>query len=273
MDTASPCAIPVWYLSCMLVFLPGSQLIYGAYEIMLDSVIQGASRLVSALIRCMILAAGLTIGWQVFGHNLALHHTNVRAGAAASLPPSADNCVAGMSWVSVFGGYNFPMLFFAFLGLNIRVRDMLGPFSVGYVSLFVFASLIHAKDWNFVSFPMILINIFGMFIGGNLGSLHEYLTGAPSCISIIPVILMLAPGSGAVKSVLDTLQYDLGNGNVVASLWGNLVLDGVAYAVGLYLAAMIWRPFIRKRHIARGINVSNSDMDADQNEGHFTLRV
>eukprot|EP00438_Fugacium_kawagutii_P035731 Skav204248 [mRNA] locus=scaffold2414:27301:32524:- [translate_table: standard] len=77
------CEIPAIYLSPLLVYLPGSQLIYGAYEIQFGSLVNGVSQLGSCVVRCMFLAMALLIGWQVFGHNF--YHGKTSSSAAASL--------------------------------------------------------------------------------------------------------------------------------------------------------------------------------------------
>ena len=65
---AEMCEVPAIYLSPLLVYLPGSQLIYGAYEIQFGSLVNGVSQLGSCVVRCMFLAMALLIGWQFFGH-------------------------------------------------------------------------------------------------------------------------------------------------------------------------------------------------------------
>jgi len=65
------CHVPVLWGCALLLYLPGCELIYGAYEIQFGSVVNGAAQLVTALVRCMLMGVGLTIGWQVFGQDAA----------------------------------------------------------------------------------------------------------------------------------------------------------------------------------------------------------
>jgi len=51
----------------MYVYYPGSDIVYCAYEIYAGKLINGSSRLISALVRIMYMAFGLMIGWQTFG--------------------------------------------------------------------------------------------------------------------------------------------------------------------------------------------------------------
>ena len=91
--------ISVMVFSLLLVWLPGSELIYGVYEIKMGSTTIGGSRLVSTLIQSMLLALGITMGWQVFGSNA---HLRVVGNASAFVPfqvclpparPIFPNCI------------------------------------------------------------------------------------------------------------------------------------------------------------------------------------
>jgi len=73
---------------------------------------------------------------------------------------------------------------------------------------------------------------------------------------------------GAVKSMLTAIHVSMGDtsGQVDnlealfhANVWGDLVLQGVSYAFGMYCAVVIWRPVIRWRHKARGDRFSGDE--------------
>lgn len=248
------CRVTVWILASVLFFLPGVQLIYGAYETEFGSVINGTSRLVAALMRCQFLVMGLTCGWQIFGHNAALKFTG-KSGAIASLPPSVA-CPGDVPWWMGTFVFNLPLLLFLSVLFNLRVRDLFGPMLCGYLSLLAYGVLQHSREFGGPELPGLITNFLGVFIAGNLGSLHEYLTGTPACLSVLPVVLVYAPGSGAVKSMLVGLHASVGDVDMQAlvhsNVWGDLVLQGVSYAFGMYLAVVIWRPLNRWRHKARG---------------------
>merc|ERR1740121_1711042 len=105
------CRVTTWILASVLFFLPGVQLIYGAYETEFGSVVNGSGRLVAALMRCMFLVMGLTSGWQVFGYNAAIADTHGRRGAVASLPPSVP-CPGDVPWWMSTCFWNLPLLLF-----------------------------------------------------------------------------------------------------------------------------------------------------------------
>ena len=119
---AEMCEVPAIYLSPLLVYLPGSQLIYGAYEIQFGSLVNGVSQLGSCVVRCMFLAMALLIGWQFFGHGF--YDGETVSSAAASLVPVEMSCMFPYTWEVVFFYWNVPLLFVAFIGLNMPLCKM-----------------------------------------------------------------------------------------------------------------------------------------------------
>jgi len=244
------CNVPVMYLSPLLIYLPGSQLIYGAYEIQFGSLVNGASQLASCAVRCMFLGMALLLGWQVSGHNAALAETGT-AGAVSSLVPASMSCMFPYGWRLIFGVWNIPMLIFAFIGLNIPLRSMLLPGLIGYLSLFLYIALSMLP----VPLPSLIVDCIGLFVAGNLASLGEFMTGTPSVLSIIPVLLMLAPGSHVVLSVLESVQQEQDVDGVNVESFQGLMMQGVAYATGLVLALQMWKPLNRYGVARRSMGV------------------
>mmetsp|Transcript_92790 Transcript_92790/g.276817 ORF Transcript_92790/g.276817 Transcript_92790/m.276817 type:complete len:592 (+) Transcript_92790:68-1843(+) len=241
------CHVPVWYLSVLIDFLPGGQLVYGAYEFEFSSLINASSRLVRALLQCMVLAAGITIGWQVFGHNLASADLHGQTGAIASLPPAieCDNPAFKKShWLEYAGVYNIPMVFVILVGLNVRVRDMPGPMLISYLSMLIYGLLTNS---DLVDLPLVVTNVLTVFLAGTLASLYDFLTAVPASISVLPVICFLAPGAGTLKAIIASLHRAAHDQVDSADLWGDLVLEGMSYAVGLHLATALWRPLYLRR--------------------------
>ncbi|OLP84293.1 Localization factor PodJL [Symbiodinium microadriaticum] len=234
------CDVPVLYLSPLLVYLPGSQLTYGAYEVQFGTIINGASQLAACIVRCMFLAIALLVGWQFFGHEA----NQAKAGqapisvAAASLVPADMSCQFPYSWEIVFLGWNIPLLFFAFIGLNIPISQMLLPGLAAYVSLLLYMALQELPQLK--GLPARIIDCLVLFVAANLALLREYLTGAPAVLTIIPVTLILAPGSHVVLSILASVQTSEKVPEVVVEPILGLVLQGTAYATGLTSAIHLW---------------------------------
>lgn len=96
------------------MYLPGSDLVYGSYEILNNNMIAGASRMTSSLVKCMVLAMGLMCGWYIVGYGFMKDRGDYK-GASASFVPN-DKCVpfampmnVGPWWV-VFAGWNLLLL-------------------------------------------------------------------------------------------------------------------------------------------------------------------
>merc|ERR1711879_957026 len=86
----------------------------------------------------------------------------------------------------------------------------------------------------------------------NLACFVEYKTGTPVNLSVIPMIIILAPGAPSVMSVLASMQQDSDvSGVAVTDFWSNLALQGVSYAFGLSLALEMWRPKLHSKNQVR----------------------
>lgn len=248
------CEVPTIYLSPLLVYLPGSQLIYGAYEIQFGSLVNGISQLGSCVVRCMFLAMALLIGWQFFGHGFYKGETS--SAAAASLVPVDMSCMFPYGWHAIFFGWNIPLLLFVFVGLNMPLCKMLAPALIGYVSLLLYIVLLqHPAVRGF--FPVRIIDSIALFVAANLAYLHEYYTSSPAILAILPILLILAPGSHVLLSILSSVQRSAKILVMVEPVL-DLLLQGVAYAVGLTLAMRLWKPFLQRklaRRLARTMHL------------------
>lgn len=240
---AEMCEVPAIYLSPLLVYLPGSQLIYGAYEIQFGSLVNGVSQLGSCVVRCMFLAMALLIGWQFFGHGF--YDGETVSSAAASLVPVEMSCMFPYTWEVVFFYWNVPLLFVAFIGLNMPLCKMPAPGLIAYLSLLLYITLLeHPGIKGF--FPIRIIDGIALFVTANLAYFHEYCTSSPAILAILPVLLVLAPGSHVVLSILSSVQRSAKLSVMVEPIL-DLILQGVAYAVGLTLAMRLWRPLLHRK--------------------------
>jgi len=258
-DATDECHVPIWILSVLIDFLPGSQLVYAAYEFEFSSIVNSTSRLVRALLQCMLLAVGVVVGWQIFGHDF---HTRPQF---AGMPPAIecnDLEYKRGHWKLAYFVLNVPMVFALVIGTNVRLRDAAGPFFICYLSLLAYGWMTWAGA---VAFPAVVINVICVFIAGNLASALEYAVGSPpAMVSVLPLILFLAPGGPCVKSILQGLRNTQDQGVSHADLWQGLVLEGLSYAVGLHLAISIWRPLVSsraRRRVAEVRGVADRGLD------------
>ena len=72
----SRCRITIWYLATLITYLPGGTTVYGIYEAMHASVVNGAAKVVGAVLTAMGLAVCLNIGECDHG-NRSLRRTQV----------------------------------------------------------------------------------------------------------------------------------------------------------------------------------------------------
>ena len=151
-----------------------------------------------------------------------------------------------MDWKFAFGVVNALLIVNMCVAYNMRVRKLLGHFLVGYASLFLYGYLTFAVN-DEATIDSHIVSAITMFTTGFLAGLLELLTGAPSSTSIIPVVLILAPGSTAVRISLKDMQLSGSVTDAVLGLgiWDNLILQCVSFAVGLFLSLEMLKPALR----------------------------
>jgi len=217
------CHITPQYMAALLIHLPGAEIVWGALELLQGSATHGASRLVKGLMSAISLAVFVTLGWQVFGRNLAsgwLYNEfyqplpmNEQKGSIASLPDSqwcpyppypTDDPLhpypSYFSWQLIVGIYNMPLNILCLINVYIPPRQWLGPFVVGQVGLLALGYLQFQCTPDTCQVPGIIQNLLAAFAATFVAMGVEVLQGLPSAVSIIPVLFIFAPGSMAVLS-------------------------------------------------------------------------
>lgn len=251
-------------MGALLIHLPGAELVWGAIEVLQGSVIHGASRLIKALFQATSLAVFLTLGWQVFGRNLAQdwlqsHDEPRTMGAVASLPASSWCAEAFpqyypeyFSWPFVIGVYNMPLNILCLANVFIPVRDWIGPFIVGQVGLLSLGYLQFQCTAETCELPSAIQNILSAYAATWVAMVVEVLSGLPSPISVIPVLFIFAPGSAAVLSTVGAMHLSLGDIiNTNTSSWEDITIAAFTYGVGIFLAEQTWKPFLKAKFKAR----------------------
>ena len=251
------CNIPIIFLSPLLVYLPGSELIYGAYEVLHGQLVVGGARLVGCLIRSMVMACGLLIGWTIAGYNLMEDAVGEKGKNASFVP--INKCTPFTQpqniqpWWMVFAVWQLVMLIPVLANLNVRPRDIPAQYLITYLSLLVYGALNFALG---EAVNQYLTNIIGLFVATNLACFREYITGKVSTPSIIPVLLPLAPGSVVVLSVLGIMQQRAHVIDLVASdsdVTSYLFLLGVTYSLGMFIAQSYWKPILLRKNVCSSI--------------------
>lgn len=126
---------------------------------------------------------------------------------------------------------------------------------ITYLSLLVFGALNFARPPTGLGVNEFLINIIGLFVATNLACFREFLTGKVATPSIIPVLLVLAPGSVVVLSVLLLMQVsgNVANVSMTTDATSYLWLLGVSYSLGMFIAMSYWKPLLLRRGVSSKI--------------------
>lgn len=138
-------------IGVLLIWFPGSTLVYGAHEVIFGSYYNGSARLVKGILSALVIALFYTFGWQYFGVNWWIHFWNndideyivmevnetlvdtylESPGTVASLPPSR-NCPDGntLPWWMGSVVFTVPFNLSSMIIFGIRRQDLLGAFLV-----------------------------------------------------------------------------------------------------------------------------------------------
>ena len=157
-----------------------------------------------------------------------------------------------MDWKFAFGVVNAVLIINMCVAYNMRVRKLAGHFLVAYASLFLYGYLtLGSSHTDTISSHV--VSAITMFTTGTLAVLLELFTGAPSCTSIIPVVLILAPGSTAVRISLEDMQYSgrVADAVLQQGIWDNLILLCVSFAVGLFMSLELLKSTLKYKHTLR----------------------
>lgn len=250
------------YLSAMLIWLPGSDLTFGALEIFYGSIVNGTSRMFTALIKAMLIAMSLSIGWQFAGYGMAYDWVVGDDLSKLSSVPVAQ-AAPPYDFNYTFGVGNLLMVPNALLGLGVRIRDIPGAALVVYVTLYVFATLTFycGPNGTCTSLPKMVVNFLGMLVGGILSNIYEYVTDIPSVVPTIPIVLILAPGSGLVLAclALTNFESEISTHNALIPF-----LDGVCYTLGWVVATAICRVCLKRKAAARAKEYGKKLVDVQE---------
>jgi hypothetical protein len=109
-----------------------------------------------------------------------------------------------------------------------------------------------ALQWYAVRLPSYCANAIVMWVAAFCACANEYATGTPTITVLVPVIVVQAPGAGALTSVLNAmnsgvLQATDSASAAIADAWFRLLMMGVTYTLGFTVALEMWRPFLRLR--------------------------
>ena len=226
----------------------------------LDKHAVAGSRVVGAVLKAMVLAVCLNLGWQFTGRDTAPYVIDPETGVKTALQGAEasyityENCGTKfqLNWQIAFGTINILLILNLCIHLNMRLRKIFWPALVSYMSLFLYGYLSQGLHGDH-TLSAYVINVIILFFAGALSVVLELSTGTPSCISVIPVVLIMAPGSTAVRISLGDMQNSGGvvDATLALGIWDNLVLLCVTYAVGLFFVLELFKAPLKYKRALR----------------------
>ena len=202
-------------IGVLLIWFPGSTLVYGAHEVCLGSYTNGGIRLIKGIVSAMVIALFYTLGWQYWGRNWASNETmngiptNLynTTGGIASLPPSIDCTTPNdieLPWYINQVAFAIPLNAATMIVFNIRLRDTPGVFLVAQATYCVQGALGSCGGENdvYCGLPTYVNVLIVAFAGGCFSEINTLITGFSKYGSMLAIIFVLAPGAGAVKAIL-----------------------------------------------------------------------
>ena len=213
--------------------------IFGSYY-------NGSSRLVKGIVSALIIALGWTDWYNPeatpwFGD---VSQQSLNHGPISSLPPSQD-CLyqSDVNWYWRFVIYAAPFNLCSLVIFNIRLRDVLGVFLVAQATYLV-QGLLRLCEADTCALPSYINILIVAFSGGVFAEVNQILMGFSKYSSMLAIIFVLAPGAGAVRSILGAFRRQEGDfQSNMNSLWENVAFEGTTYAMGFYIAFLAFKPF------------------------------
>jgi len=200
--------IASYTIGVLLIWFPGSTLVYGAYEVFMGSYTNGGIRLIKGIVSAMVIALFYTFGWQYWGMNWASNETMLgvptnlynTTGAIASLPPSTNcnspNPPYELPWYISEVVFAIPLNAATMVVFNIRLQDAGGVFLVAQATYCIQGAIKNCggeSDGLYCGIPTYVTTLFIAFFAGCLSEINAYLTGFSKYGSMLAVIFVLAP--------------------------------------------------------------------------------
>lgn len=140
-----------------------------------------------------------------------------------------------------------------FYTLQVRVRDMFWPLLTTTVGMLVLGFMgVYCKPESCL-LPQVLQQGVAAFIATHVAMCGEYFSGQPSSTSYIPMLLIFAPGSGAVLACIG--QFHMMEGDVTGTntndLWRVLVQQALSYGLPIFVVTECWKNALAKKLLRR----------------------
>lgn len=231
------CHFPSIIIGLHLLYVPGIQLIRAAYEVIRGSRVNGGSRMVSAVLQEMLLATGITIGWQAFARVQDLPRD-----AIAYVVPTVYCSPAPYEWWQVVFYWLTGLMTALAVILNIRLGELPIFYSLGWLALGLMFKLTSILP-HFPSYP---INALAAFVASFVAMAYQYVTMKTWFLPVTSVVCLLAPGASALLSTLQGFDQA-----ALSNAWFDMLMMGVSWAFGLHFAEQLWAASLEQQLFRR----------------------
>ncbi|KAJ3353600.1 hypothetical protein GGF32_002931 [Allomyces javanicus] len=190
-------------LSALLDQLPGLTLCTAMVELTTSHMILGTTRLMTGLVKALMLAFGLAAGYRVYISILGDPRAPGGQNSAIFSPCDAKRAVsASPMWPAIAF---FLMLVMA-VAMTVQMRAAPRQFPIMILAAFVAFWVGYVLDYVDISADM--SSVINAFAVGLVANLYSRITGHPSIAPMLSGVVMLVPGSMGVRSTLALLDSD-----------------------------------------------------------------
>ncbi|KAJ3368730.1 inositol polyphosphate 5-phosphatase [Allomyces arbusculus] len=190
-------------LSALLDQLPGLTLCTAMVELTTSHMILGTTRLMTGLVKALMLAFGLAAGYRVYISVLGDPRAPGGQNSVIFSPCDAKRAVsASPMWPAIAF---FLMLVMA-VAMTVQMRAAPRQFPIMILAALVAFWVGYVL--NYVDISADMSSVINAFAVGLVANLYSRITGHPSIAPMLNGVVMLVPGSMGVRSTLALLDSD-----------------------------------------------------------------
>jgi uncharacterized membrane protein YjjP (DUF1212 family) len=202
----------------LVTFLPGAMLTFGMVELAYGDMVAGSSRLITGIVKLVLLAFGLTAGAVLVGYS-----PENLADATAESIPAPWNLVAPWLAVVVFA-----------IGVYVTFS---APRNSFWWMLLVLLLAFAAQQLTAGYFGKELSGFFGTLVATPLGYLiQRRFKGPPSMVTFLPSFWLLVPGAMGLLTINRLLSDPTGRGGLI-----NVAFALASIALGALVGASLYK--------------------------------
>lgn len=220
---------PTIVLAGIMGQLPGLMLCTALVELTTGHMISGTTRLMTGLVRSLLLAFGLSVGYKIWGWFLdPVTHVVDKAFFTCDVSYSVSN-----------SGYWIPLYIFLLpvmaFSLSVTLRAAPSQYLIMVITCTTaFWGGIILRSYHASSdFTSIVVS----FLVGLISNLYSRFTSLPGIGPLLSGIILLVPGSMGVRSSLALIaKEDFGNGSNFAF---QVILTSISLSLGILTARIV----------------------------------